>query len=132
VFGKHDWPTVKQALGDPRVDALAGRVHVDGIANWGSSDGEITVWLRDGRVISRNAEDYPAGELWLGWDEAVPKFRAMTNGLVPGDQVAEIVAEIQDLEQRASVAGVVRAFGATAAEDLSGARRSGPASRDEL
>jgi 2-methylcitrate dehydratase PrpD len=103
VFGRFDMEILAQALGDPRVDALAQRIHfeaVQGSSTPGGKFAEMEVWLKDGSCLTADALEMPTERLKPDtWDVMVDRFQKMAPTLTE-DKRKQIVQEVWELDQR--------------------------------
>lgn len=101
VHGRYDRATVERGLGDPRVDALAAKITVDGVATWGLTDGAVTVVLADGRTFEASARDMPRERTQPDWQEAAAKAEAMTADVLDADRRRGLVEAVAGLSEAA-------------------------------
>ncbi len=107
VHGRYDWAVVNRALGDPRVDALAKRVWIDGIPTWGYAAGEVTLVMRDGTRHTLSTEEMPPALVRPRWDDLVRKLE-MSCPAISVERRSAIVDEIAQLGERPGVSGLTR------------------------
>lgn len=108
LYGRYDRQSVTRGLGDPALDALAARIHVDGVATWGLTDGSVTIVLRDGRALSATADDLPRHLVHPDWSAATDKFRRLTAGVLEPDHAAAVVDAVDGLAEAPETTGLVR------------------------
>ncbi len=100
----------EEAIRDPVINRLADLVvHEDDPATVAHrSGGEVSVTLRDGRVLAHRIEDM-RGTIANPMTRAdiVAKFRANARGVVPDDQAERAIEEILGLESCPDVAPVL-------------------------
>jgi 2-methylcitrate dehydratase PrpD len=99
VFGRYDVGVIGEALGDPRVNALASRIQVVNVDQLPAAEHAVTVTLADGRVTA-TAADMPARLVDPpDWDAMVARFAAVAPE-VSAERREFVVREVLTLDER--------------------------------
>jgi 2-methylcitrate dehydratase PrpD len=101
--------TSYQWLDDPAVLALAGKIEVEARADFtaafpGKQGAEVTVRLKDGRVLSRQLADVIPADLEL----IRRRFHTAASATVGADTAKALEAAIDDLDHNADVGALMR------------------------
>ncbi len=107
VIGGYDWPTALSAVGDERVDELASRMSVDGVATWPYTGGEVIVRLKSGQTRRVNAADMPEAIVRPDWEQQVVRFRQMTRATLSEADQEMVVSAVRDLDRQAEAGELV-------------------------
>jgi 2-methylcitrate dehydratase PrpD len=111
VFGRYDVDVVRQALGDPRVDALASRIEAIGVDDLPASEQAVTVTLADGTALTATAASMPAELLDPpDWDAMVARFHALAPS-VPEERRELVVREVLGLDESRDVRALLDLLG---------------------
>jgi 2-methylcitrate dehydratase PrpD len=121
VFGSYDVSAILKGIGDARVNDLAQRIkmtvgepgaaHHQGGNRLTSKYGELTVTLRDGRVLDSNALAMPDSMIKPNWEQMVERFHHLTAEALSAETREAFVAAVSGLDEASDCSALVELLG---------------------
>src|SRR5258706_5724614 len=108
IAGNMTFDTVRKLQRAKELNALTGRIELAEIAGIDGWDLRMDIELDDGTVLHGDGKDIDQRHLYLDWELATEKFRALASGKLGAKTAEEIIALVGSLERLSSVEPITK------------------------
>ncbi len=106
IAGNMTFDTVRKLQGAKELNALTGKIELAEMAGIDGWDLRMDIELDDGSVLHGDGKDIDQRHLYLDWDLATEKFRALAAGKLGEKAAEEIIALVGGLEKLDSMEAI--------------------------